>query len=196
MGNRIEQAEVDTCQENAASGVDLKGTPTMEARTQAEQRENRDRFGVPVGSEFGRVYATTTLFDHGKLHAILPDGMDRFSRQPMFVYSNVERSVPLQFARRTERAAIALQEKSIASVVRVKLDSRANKSNEKILKAILYRYDSLLGTKYMAQLPEKASIADYVQKVVRVARIHHTEVIVMDEIQKPISVGEKFKKGI
>jgi hypothetical protein len=75
---------------------------------------------------------------------------------------------------------------SVAQVVWLKVDCPRSHSLKDVLKTILAAYDKLLGknrTPYLAELSSKATIADYANKVARVARKHFTGMIVLDEVQ-------------
>jgi hypothetical protein len=122
------------------------------------------------------------LSNEGELRAVFPHVKSHASCGGLFGYSGVGKSTALESALRVLPKAIHHPEHGIVQVVSIKIECPTSASLKDTLKAILEAYDILLNTKYSGELNQKATIADYANKVRRVARRHFTGLIVLDEI--------------
>ncbi|SKC69875.1 ATP-binding protein [Paraburkholderia hospita] len=129
------------------------------------------------------------LSSAGELRAVFPHVKSHAACAALFGYSGVGKSTGLESALRTLPKAIRHPEHGIVQVVRIKIECPTSASLKDTLKEILLSYDQLLETTYIDELSQKATIADYANKVRRVARRHFTGVIVLDEIQNAITAA-------
>jgi hypothetical protein len=148
-------------------------------------------------------YARESIFDNGvdsvqarysenmagELQAVYPHERSHATCAAFFGYSGAGKTTAVEAALRLLPKVIKHSQYGFLQVVRMKIDCPRSASLKDTLKLLLETYDDLLGTRYMEEIGEKANLADYANKVARVARRHYTGVIVLDEIQNALNAA-------
>ncbi len=127
-----------------------------------------------------------SLSSEGKLTAIYPHGRGHAYCGGIFGVSGSGKTTVIDSALRLLPQVILHPDYGLSQVVYIKIDCPRSASLKDTLKLLLETYDDLLGTPYTRELTSKATVADYANKVHRVARRHYTGVFVLDEIQNAL----------
>ncbi|WP_321791751.1 ATP-binding protein [Caballeronia sp. J97] len=135
----------------------------------------RDRYRL--NSSSGQLQA---VYEHRRSHAYCA---------AFFGYSGAGKTTAVESALRLLPWVVRHPQYGVMQVVRIKIDCPRSASLKDTLKLLLETYDDLLDTHYVEELSSRATLADYANKVHRVARRHHTGVIVLDEIQNALNAA-------
>lgn len=126
------------------------------------------------------------LSSEGQLTAMYPHERSHAYCAGIFGVSGSGKTTVVESALRLLPKVIIHREYGFTQVVRIKIDCPRSASLKDTLKLLLETYDALLDTRYSREVTSKATVADYANKVHRVARRHYTGVIVLDEIQNAL----------
>ncbi|MCX5538074.1 AAA family ATPase [Paraburkholderia sp. CNPSo 3076] len=122
----------------------------------------------------------------GRLVPIYPHQRSHAHCFGLFGLSGGGKTTALHSALRLFPKVIHHKEYGVNQVVWVKIDCPRSASLKDTLKLLILTFDDLLGTDYMAEIGRKATLADYANKLHRVTRLHHTGLIVLDEMQNAL----------
>ncbi|MEX3761423.1 ATP-binding protein [Paraburkholderia phenoliruptrix] len=123
---------------------------------------------------------------NGQLAAIYPHERSHAYCAGLFGISGSGKSTVLDSALRLLPKVIHHTRYGVMQVVRIKIDCPRSASLKDTLRLLLATYDDLLGTAYEEEVGSRATVADFANKVHRVARRHFTGLIVLDEIQNAL----------
>jgi hypothetical protein len=79
----------------------------------------------------------------------------------------------------------------VTQVVWIKVDCPKSASLKDTLKLLILTFDNLLGTDYTKEVGQRATLADYANKLHRITQRHHTGLIVLDEMQNALHAVAK-----
>ena len=127
----------------------------------------------------------------GKLVPIYPPKRSHAYCGGIFGLSGGGKSTALEGALRLLPKVIHHSRYGINQVVWIKIDCPRSASLKDTIKLLLLTYDDLLGTEYLRELGTRATLADYANKLHRVAQRHFTGLIVLDEMQNALQAVER-----
>ncbi|WP_244099654.1 ATP-binding protein [Burkholderia pyrrocinia] len=131
----------------------------------------KERYGVSADGQL------TAVYPHERSHAYCAG---------LFGISGSGKTTVLHSALRLLPKVIHHSRYGVTQVVRIKIDCPRSASLKDTLRLLLATYDDLLGTHYEKEVGSRATVADFANKVHRVARRHFTGLIVLDEIQNAL----------
>lgn len=149
-----------------------------------------------VGQEIRSDYADGIrdryrLSQDGELVAIYPHQRSHAYCSGIFGLSGGGKSTALESALRLLPKVIWHRLYGLNQVVWIKIDCPKSASLKDTLKLLILTFDDLLGTDYTKELGQRATLADYANKIHRICRRHHSGLIVIDEIQNALQAVEK-----
>ncbi|MEX3637942.1 ATP-binding protein [Paraburkholderia sp. BR14320] len=127
----------------------------------------------------------------GKLVAVYPHQRSHAYCFGLFGQSGGGKSTILYSALRLLPKVIHHKEYGVNQVVWIKIDCPRSASLKDTLKLLILTFDDLLGTDYMKEVGNRATLADYANKLHRITRLHQTGLIVLDEMQNALHAVAK-----
>ncbi|ADG18133.1 Tn7-like transposition protein C [Paraburkholderia atlantica] len=127
----------------------------------------------------------------GELVPIYPHKRSHAYCAGIFGLSGGGKTTALDSALRLFPRVIHHKDYGVNQVVQIKIDCPRSASLKDALKLIILTFDDLLGTDYLAEVGKRATLADYANKLHRVTRLHHTGLIVLDEMQNALHAVAK-----
>jgi hypothetical protein len=122
----------------------------------------------------------------GKLIPIYPHQRSHAYCAGLFGLSGGGKSTALESALRLFPKVIWHKEYGLNQVVWIKVDCPKSASLKDTLKLLILKFDELLGTDYTREVGQRATLADYANKLHRICQRHHTGLIVIDEMQNAL----------
>ncbi|QCP49097.1 ATP-binding protein [Trinickia violacea] len=127
-----------------------------------------------------------TCAQDNKLIPIYPHKRSHAYCAGIFGLSGAGKTTALEGALRFLPKVIHHSRYGINQVVWIKIDCPRSASLKDTIKLLLLTFDELLGTECLDEIGTRATLADYANKLHRVARRHYTGLIILDEMQNAL----------
>jgi hypothetical protein len=127
----------------------------------------------------------------GELTPIYPHQRSHAYCAGIFGLSGGGKTTALESALRLMPKVVHHEQFGVNQVVWVKVDCPRGASLKDTLKVLILEFDDLLGTNYTTEVGSKATLADYANKLHRISKVHHTGLIVIDEMQNALHAVSK-----
>jgi hypothetical protein len=137
------------------------------------------------------VYERYQCAHNGQLVPIYPHKRSHAYCAGIFGLSGAGKTTALEGALRLMPKVIHHSQYGINQVVWIKIDCPRSASLKDTIKLLLITYDDLLGTDYLRDFSTRSTLADYANRLHRVAQRHHTGLIVLDEMQNALQAVER-----
>jgi hypothetical protein len=149
-----------------------------------------------IGSELSDDYAQGLkdryrASQDGKLCPVYPHRRSHAYCSGVFGLSGGGKTTALECALRMFPKVILHKKYGLSQVVWIKVDCPKSASLKDTLKLLILKFDDLLGTDYTGEIGQRATLADYANKLHRICQRHHTGLIVIDEMQNALQAVAK-----
>ncbi|MGF6572377.1 hypothetical protein ABH945_004498 [Paraburkholderia sp. GAS333] len=143
--------------------------------------------GVNVGDDYVQgIKDRYRANQDGELMPIYPHERSHAYCAGIFGLSGGGKTTAVESGLRLLPQVIHHAEYGLNQVVWIKVDCPKSASLKDTLKLLMLEFDRLLGTNYAAEVGSRATLADYANKLHRIAKRHQTGLIVIDEMQNAL----------